>query len=268
MGVNVDRPKCVMIGSGNVATHLSRALSEQVEITQVYSRQKANAEYLISQNSLNAYAIDSYNDITGSADLYIISLVDDAISDAIAQTPHITSGIWVHTSGSTPIEVFADKKKGYGVFYPLQTFSKDKKNIDFKEIPILLEANTQSTLQFLERIACAVTSDVRHVGSEGRSQLHISAVFACNFANYMWTVADSILREKGMDISIFFPLLKETLAKALALGPRSSQTGPARRGDFAVIKRHLEALPENYRRIYTLLTSQILELYNNNDTQL
>lgn len=259
-----QRLKITLIGAGNVATHLGRALGEVADINAVYSRNLHNATSLASELGEGVIATDSLSNLPTDSDIYIISVVDDAIRPIVEATAYINGGIWAHTSGSTPMEVFAGVRDRYGVFYPLQTFSKTKM-VDVRQVPMLIEGSSPEVASILYSLAEGISKNVRYVDSKGREHLHIAAVFACNFVNYMWTQADSLLRPAGLDISVLMPLLEETLDKMRHVTPYEGQTGPARRGDLAIIEKHLRQLSDPHQhQLYEIISEQILHLYQPN----
>lgn len=253
-------PKVVMLGCGNVATHLARALhGAGAEVAQIYNHRIENARRLAAETG--ATATDTVDGIIDDADLYIISVVDDAILPLVESLGK-RQGVWVHTSGTTPASVLAPVTGRHGVLYPLQTFSRDVE-VDMTRVPIFTEAADDASLALIDRTAAAISRSVSHADSEKRKLLHISAVFACNFTNHLWSFAVDILREADEELDVLRPLIEVTLAKALAAGPLAGQTGPARRGDLGTIKSHLDALPEGEaRELYRLLSESILKKFH------
>lgn len=254
----VNNLKIVIIGSGNVATHMAKALDKVADVVQIHSRNIANATRLTEQLR-QACPTSDLNEIVTDADLYIVSVNDDAIAHIAGHTPS-TAGIWAHTSGSIPANIFAGHKKHYGVFYPLQTFNKVT-DVDFSEVPMLIEGESADTCEKLLKAARLISTRVDTADSEKRKLFHRAAVFACNFANYMWCIADDILQEGGYDLTILEPLLKMTLGNALKSGPEKSQTGPARRGDTHVMQNHIEALPDDKARLYNIISQSITDRF-------
>lgn len=255
------KPKCCLIGSGNVASQFAPVFSQYLDITTVYSRKLQNAKTLCQKLSDDVRAIDRLEELPVDADFYLISVSDNAISEILSSTKHVTSGIWAHTSGSVPMDVFKGEKNEYGVFYPLQTFSKNKK-VDFAEIPFLIEGNNEKVSDFLMKLASKVSDKIYLVDSDGRKKVHIAAVFACNFTNYLWNEADMILKESSLDLSLLKPLLKETLDKINVMSPLDAQTGPARRGDTETINEHLSLLDAERAYIYKMLSDGIRKNYD------
>ena len=252
-------PRVCIIGSGNVATHLALALEEIADIVQVYSHTLSNAQNLSDKLSKHPEVTDTLSGICNDADYYLIAVKDDFIETVARETPS-TDGIWAHTSGSVPMTVLAPYKKRYGVFYPLQTFSKQV-NVDFSTVPLFIEGNNQDTADELCSLARKVSTTVEPADSNRRQALHIAAVFACNFVNYMWSQADDLLRKEGLDISYLQPLLQETLRKISDCSPREAMTGPARRGDMNIINKHIAQLDSRKAKMYDFITREILKDY-------
>lgn len=246
-----------MIGAGNVATHLAPVFcsSGAGEVVQVYSHTLENAEALARQIP-GATATDSVADIRRDADIYVISIKDDAIATLVASLEP-NNALWLHTSGSVGMEALVPLSARHGVFYPLQTFSKDVE-LDMERVPIFIEGADDRVEEEIREFATRIFSSVYHADSETRKKMHISAVFACNFTNYLWTVAERLLAADGLPFSVLQPLLEETLRKALANSPASSQTGPAARGDRKIIDAHLALLDGRYKELYAMLSDEIM----------
>ncbi|TCC92097.1 DUF2520 domain-containing protein [Pedobacter frigiditerrae] len=241
--------KVVVIGAGNVATHLAKAIyAANVQVTQVWSYHNQNAQTLANQ--INAKAIANLNEIDLDADVCLISIKDDAIADIANQLKDFR-GLIAHTSGAVNLEVFANHFENYGVFYPLQTFSKSK-DISFADIPLCLEANNESSLTRLKELAGKLSKNIVEINSEKRKMLHLAAVFACNFTNHLYELADEILKANQLEFDILRPLIVETAAKVQNAFPLDVQTGPAIRNDEQTLIKHQELL---------LQQPQLLEIY-------
>lgn len=244
--------RITLIGSGNVAQHLIKAFakSERIEIGQVFSRKKESLMHLIGSDKI---ATD-FSDLK-EADLYVIAITDDAISKVSEQLP-FQNRLVVHTSGTSSIDIL-DPKNRRGVFYPLQTFSKNKA-VDFSIIPICLEAENQSDYVILETVARSVSKAVFQISSEQRKALHVSAVFVNNFTNYLYQIGQEICAEHQVPFEILKPLIQETAEKINTLNPIDAQTGPAKRHDTNTIEAHLAYLTnEKQKNIYKILTQSI-----------
>lgn len=248
--------RIVLLGSGNVATHLAEALGPR--LIQIWSRNYAHAISLAE--ATGAEAIENLEAIATDADLYIMSVSDDAIAPLALRLKGM-HGIWAHTSGSIGVDALDGVGDAHGVFYPLQTFSRNV-DVDMSQVPVFVEANNPEATVMLENTAAIFTSHIYRADSERRRKLHIAAVFACNFANYMWLKADRLLAGEGLDIRVFAPLIEATLAKAMTTGPEAGQTGPARRGDRSVIASHEAMLDDDDREIYSMLSSSILKHFH------
>lgn len=247
--------KIVFIGSGNVATHLAKALSATGHmIMQVFSRSGENATLLA--NEVGAGAVDGYHLINTEADLYLFCVKDDALQEVILQMPQ-TTGIWAHTAGSIPMSFFSSRKEEYGVIYPLQTFSKDRA-LGFTDIPLFIEGSTPATIHFLENMARSISREVHILPGEKRRYLHLAAVFACNFVNHMYHLSSEILLKEDIPFSLLRPLIEETAAKVMEMNPGEAQTGPAVRNDEEVMHNHLMLIADQrIKEVYTLISRSI-----------
>lgn len=247
--------KVVFLGAGNLATRLSLEMQQKgIRVSQVYSRTESNADRLAKRLACDWTAMPE--EVETDADLYIFSLKDTALAEVIRRV-RPNKGLWVHTAGSMPMEVFKGYTEHYGVLYPLQTFSKERP-VDFQVIPFFLEANTPENERKLQQVAEMLSKDVRFLSSEKRKSLHLAAVFACNFTNYMYVLAAKLLQEQGVSSEVLLPLIDETAAKIHAMSPKQAQTGPAIRFDENVINKHLAMLDEPaMRSIYQLISQNI-----------
>lgn len=252
--------RIVILGSGNLATPLAKSLKlAGLEIIQIYGRTEKQAKILA--NRLNTNYTNDLSLINPKADLYILCLSDDALLEAIGKIK-LKDPFIVHTSGTTPINIFGNKFSDYGVFYPLQTFSKEKE-IDFINIPLCIEANTANNEERLLTLAQKISKNVLPINSDQRKILHIGAVFASNFTNYLYSISKELLAEHNLSFNLLKPLIQESALKILDNHPEDAQTGPARRGDDQVIEKHLHHLKKHpeYKNIYKLFSKLIKDKY-------
>lgn len=215
--------KIVLLGAGNVGIHLCRALQnkEDLQLIQWYNRslnslEKESVPFAVTQN---------LNDII-EADLYIIS-VSDSVIPAISKALEGKKGLIAHTAGSISMEALG-AHENHGIFYPLQTFSKQKE-VDFNQIPLCLEANQQENLNLLKKVAQAIGGPVHLIDSAQRKALHVAAVFVNNFTNHLYTIGEELCNAHKVPFSVLQPLIAETADKIKHLPPSLAQTGPAAR---------------------------------------
>ncbi len=247
----------VLLGAGNVATHLYKAFSkaEDISVKQWYNRSYS----VISSYSNDVETIDNLNELK-EADIYIMAVSDDSISKLSKDLP-FENRLVAHTSGSVSIHDL-DKKNQRAVFYPLQTFSKDAK-LNFSDVPICVEVTEKSNLQFMKDLAETLGCKSYKIDTEQRQTLHLSAVFVNNFTNQLYRIAHEISDAKRINFDILKPLILETAKKVQNLSPYMAQTGPAKRNDKKTIKRHLKQIEsEEHKAIYELLTASIQKTHN------
>lgn len=252
--------KIALIGAGNLATVLGHALyNAKHDIVQVYSRTMAAAKQLAER--LNAVPTDDLETITNDADLYIIALKDSVLYEVIGKIcPNRSEKLFVHTAGSMPIDVFRGRTERYGVLYPMQTFSKTR-IVDFRNIPVFVEANSISTMQTIIGVAQSVSDNVQELSSTDRRYLHLAAVWACNYVNHCYDLAAEVLQKVGLPFDVMLPLTDETARKIHELSPREAQTGPAIRYDENIIGAQMQLMNDNpnARKIYELMAKSIHE---------
>lgn len=255
------KPKIVMVGAGNVATHIAPAISFSGigEVVQIYSRHIESAEALAAKIP-GAEAVNKPKEIAAEADIYLISVADDAIASVVEILPK-RDALYLHTSGSVGMDALAGLSERYGVFYPLQTFSKEV-SLDVKAVPLFVEGSLPEVETEIREFASGLFERIYHADSVTRKKMHISAVFACNFTNYMWTLAEELLKHDNLPFDVLRPLLEETLRKAFVNSPSASQTGPAIRGDRKIVDSHLGLLDGKEKEIYKLLSESIMARVN------
>ncbi len=236
--------KIAIVGTGNVSHHLNKAISKANGLTVV---QIINSRSYIQENT------------TDLPDIYIIAVSDNAINSVAKQLKN-TKSLVVHTSGSISMHALPERVRR-GVFYPLQTFSKQSE-IDFKMVPLCLEVEKQDDLFLLKKLASALSNSVYDTSSEQRKSIHLAAVFVNNFTNHLYQIGNEICAENRVPFEILKPLIIETAKKIESLAPIEAQTGPAKRNDTKTVERHLNQLKNsNLKEIYTLLTKSIQNTY-------
>ncbi|QWX85666.1 DUF2520 domain-containing protein [Cellulophaga sp. HaHaR_3_176] len=245
----------VLIGTGNIATHLfdTFSLYDATHVIQVVGRSQESLSYFSDKVDTRLLT----NQIK-EADIYIVAVSDDAIPEVSKKLKPL-KGLVVHTSGS--VAMTALLSNNIGVFYPLQTFTKGKK-VNFKNIPICIEAEKSANLKTLSSIAEVISDTVYNITSEQRKHLHLAAVFVNNFTNYMYAIGNDICDINNVPFDILKPLIKETALKIEGLSPLDAQTGPAKRDDIETMQRHLGQLKSrNQQKIYKLLSESIQKKY-------
>ena len=248
----------VLVGAGNIAAHLCKAIHKSLDfkVIQVYNRSEKSLAFFPS----TLHKTSSLAEIK-EADLYIIAVSDDAIV-SFSERLLIKDKLVVHTSGSVPMEALSDKNRK-GVFYPLQSFSKNSE-VYFSEIPICIETQNDTDLVLLKQLGNSISNNVLTVSSEKREKIHLSAVIVNNFVNYLYQVANDLMQEQSLSFDLLKPLILETANKITSLSPAEAQTGPAKRNDKKTIEKQLNLLKESpYKDIYQDLTNSILKKYNN-----
>ena len=244
--------KIVILGAGNLGTHLFRVFTQakEVHVVQWYNRSLEN----IKQYPKEVAITDQLGHLE-EADVYLVALSDDAIPITANELAPL-KGIVAHTAGSVPMDVLKHHTN-QGVFYPLQTFSKNRA-VDFKSIPICIEANNDQNKETLTKLAHAIGENIHYINSTQRMGLHTAAVFVNNFTNHLYQVGAQICEEQEVPFDLLRPLIAETVVKIESITPKEAQTGPALRNDKTTLQKHMDQLSNPvFKNLYLTLTESI-----------
>jgi predicted short-subunit dehydrogenase-like oxidoreductase (DUF2520 family) len=203
-----------------------------------------------------------------STKVILVSVPDHSLKEVLHSIRCSPETLVAHTAGSFGLDIFPDHLRHKGIFYPLQTFSQNRK-VNFTDLPILLEASDDESAEILKSLAESLYGKVYFVDINQRIMLHLAAVFVCNFTNHLFTEGREIASRAGFPFEILVPLIKETVSKAIEDGPENSQTGPAVRHDDNTIEKHLDLLSfsPDLQGIYKNMTKSIIEYYNRKDSR-
>jgi predicted short-subunit dehydrogenase-like oxidoreductase (DUF2520 family) len=241
-----------LIGCGKVGTSLARRLVEKgFQVNYIFNRTPDKAIEL--SREIGGKPITELEDVSKEEHWIIISVADDRVAE-VSQRLQSTHALLTHTSGVLPSNAIGQSRNGY--FYPLQSFSTER-STEWSKVPLFIEANAEEDRKSLREIAALIGGSVHEIDAEQKKHLHLAAVFINNFTNHMLVLAERIAQEKQLDFSIFHALLQETVDKAIAIGPKNAQTGPAIRGDEKTIEQHISLLPEELKDIYRFITNDI-----------
>ncbi len=251
----------IIIGSGNVAFHLAKALRKSdATLLGIYSRNKKEGKNIATKNKCTYFS--DIIKIDKTADIYLLCVSDDSIQEVVASLPSSIKSdkIVAHTSGAQPMLEILEGCKYCGIFYPLQTFSK-KRKLNYSKIPFCITGSNTKTIETLATLAKKISSIVEIVSDQDRQIIHASAVLINNFTNHLIYRAEALLTNRNLKPSILQPLLIETIKKQKKLGAYNAQTGPARRADISTIEKHLDLLLNSDQEIYTSISKSISQTY-------
>lgn len=246
----------VILGAGHVAWHFAHHLqSAGIEVRQIYNRTQRKAESLAGE--IGATAAHTPESIDRTADLYLMAISDDALEN-VADELRLNNQLLVHMAGSVSLDILSGKARQWGVLYPLMSFTRGQ-SLDLGEVPFFIEAGDSESLERLAELAGKLSRRVYQMDSQHRARLHLAAVIASNFSNHMLTLAEKILHEDHLSVDLLGPIMTETLKKAMNISPAKAQSGPAIRGNSAVIGRHLAMLNDDRitQELYRIISESI-----------
>ena len=249
--------KIAIVGAGNVASFFAKKFAAAgFTIVSIHSKNLVHAESLASE--VQAIASNTLSSMGSDFDFLLFAVSDDALKACVAEVPASNNFCWLHTSGAMAKEIFSEKTNKYGVFYPLQTFTKSV-SLSQSVFPVLIESSSEEIQQALEKLAAQIQLPFQYADSDQRKNIHLAAVFACNFSNHLYQIASEILADQKLPFDLLLPLIQETVAKLNYLSPAAAQTGPAIRNDLEVISAHIALLKEHpqWAQVYQLLSAEI-----------
>jgi predicted short-subunit dehydrogenase-like oxidoreductase (DUF2520 family) len=261
---NSEIRKIALIGAGKLATNFAFTLKKSgYSILQVYDRSVEPGKKLAGK--VSASYIGNLNELTERADLYALAVSDSALKE-IAEKIRLNDQLIIHFSGTADISVLKGSSLNYGILYPPQTFTI-KPGSGFLNIPLCLEANNQESERILTKFAGTLSEKIFKVNSYQRTIIHLSAIFASNFTNFMYAVAEDLLTENDLPMDLLQPIIKKTASNARHKDIYGFQTGPAIREDLKIMKTHLDFLSDKpeYKKIYQILTDSIIKFKHQND---
>lgn len=249
--------KVVIFGTGNLATHLYRAFSNasQLQVVAVWGR-STPSKSAFGSASIRTQSLSKIP----KADVYFVCITDDAVSDFAKRLSK--DFFVVHTSGALALDALTHERRG--IFWPIQTFSKNR-DVSFKQVPICIEAANKSDLNMLHQVAQAIAANPTEVNSKERAFLHVAAVFVNNFVNQLYHTASDLLETQNVSYQLLKPLILETAKKGVEGAPNQMQTGPAKRGDKSVMKKQESLLTTEQKKLYVTLSKAIYKTHNNNE---
>jgi len=255
--------KIILIGAGKLATNLAFTLTKKgFTILQVYNRTRESGTKLAEK--ISSSYIDDLRELSSKADLYALAVSDSALQE-VSDRIRLKNQMIIHFSGTADISVLRESSSNYGVLYPPQTFNL--RSAGFQNIPLCIEANNGESEKKLSAFAATLSDKIFTVSSDQRRTIHLSAIFASNFTNFMYSIAEDLLSAKNLPMALLAPIIEKTKTNAMQKNIFSLQTGPAIREDLDMIKTHIDILsgkPE-FREIYRILSESIINYKHQND---
>jgi predicted short-subunit dehydrogenase-like oxidoreductase (DUF2520 family) len=261
---DIEKPiTLTIIGAGNLAWHLCHAFTDKgFKIDKIINRSAGSAAGLASE--IGTKYTTNFGVSNSESDFTILA-IDDSFIEHTLDKMNVSNTIILHTSGSTDMDIFKTRTEKFGVLYPVQSFTKNKR-VSFSGIPVCIEASDQSTLDLLLKLASGISNNVQVMSSEKRRILHLAAVIANNFTNHLIARAFDFLEKNEIDKQLILPLLEETFEKIKLFGSGDSQTGPARRNNVEILRKHLEIIKDEQelKNLYNVISKSIIAYYSPN----
>ncbi len=254
--------KLSLIGAGNTGTVLARLIHNKgLKLVDLWSRNPLHAEELASK--VDGRPIQQLHSLSDEADLFLIAVPDTAIESVVHPAFFHNKPVF-HTAGSVSRNVLQTISSEFGVLYPLQSLRKEQTRIP--KIPFLIDGNTDTSLQLIEKLARILSDDVQLANDEQRLHYHLAAVVSGNFTNHLYSLTEQFCKTHDLNFLQLLPLIQEIAERLNTRSPVLSQTGPAARGDIATIEHHLTLLEKEpgLQKIYRIMSDSIREFQSKN----
>jgi predicted short-subunit dehydrogenase-like oxidoreductase (DUF2520 family) len=271
-----------VIGCGRVGQTLAALLHQHgvCVVQDLYSRSAASAKQAAA--FVGAGRVASALADMRAADVWLLSVPDGQIAQvaaqlAAAQGQALKNAVVWHNSGFLSAEVLAPLQDVGAVtasVHPVLSFATPASAVaQFAGTLCGLEGQPEA-LAVLRPWVAAIGGQGFEIESAKKPLYHAAAVFCSNFTVVLQGVAQEAWRESGVPAELLAPLtqalLQSSVANVSKLGPAEALTGPAARGDTAVVQRQAEVVQAwhpNAGEAYRLLSDMASQLKRTGSTQ-
>jgi predicted short-subunit dehydrogenase-like oxidoreductase (DUF2520 family) len=256
-------PRVAIIGAGRAGRSLALALTRAAVPVTVCVRRPTDLPPPIE------CSLDPWAEILSAADVVLLAVPDDAITEVAARVNDATLArtVVLHCSGlrdRTALAPLEGNAAGLGSFHPLQTLAGDTEAAERLRAAFAVLEGDAVAVAAGRRLAAVLGMRALELQAADKPKYHAAAVITSNYTVTLAAVAARLAREAGVPeeaaTRIFLPLLAGTVRNLDQLGPGSALTGPIRRGDVGTVRAHLAALDGESRRLYAVLGLSAVEL--------
>lgn len=249
----------VLIGAGNVSTVLGRSLVQAGHhIKAIWNRDPEKAKILASE--LGTVSVNNLIALPTYADIFLLAVSDASIAEVAGQLT-IHQGVLVHTAGAVSKHVLAATSDHFGVLWPMKMIRTSMQTLG--PCVVIIDGNAEANLQIIRKLADSISDQVSYANDEKRLEMHMLAAITSNFTNHLYHLAAAYCTKKGIDFSLFYPLIEGGIAQIRKQHPQQVQAGPAFRGDLVTIEKHRHLLKSDadLLKIYDHMTQSILHKF-------
>jgi predicted short-subunit dehydrogenase-like oxidoreductase (DUF2520 family) len=189
---------------------------------------------------------DDLTDAARGVDVVVIATPDDAIAAVAAAVTPRAKTIVVHLSGSLGLDALAPHARR-GALHPLVPLPNALVGAARLASGVTFAVSGEPVTR---QMALSLGGRVVEVADADRASYHAAACIAANHVVALLGQVERVAAAAGLDLEAFLPLTRAAVDDVEELGPRRALTGPAARGDWATLSRHLDALPARERPGY------------------
>ena len=202
-----------------------------------------------------------HDDLSAAArgvDILVIATPDDAVASTAATVAPEAGTTVLHLSGSLGLDVLAPHPRR-AALHPLVPLPNAVVGATRLASGVTFAVSGDPVARLL---ALSLDGRVVEVADADRAAYHAAACIAANHVVALLGQVERVAASAGLDLEAFLPLTRAAVDDVAALGPRRALTGPAVRGDWDTLSRHLDALPARERAGYqagAALATQLAE---------
>jgi predicted short-subunit dehydrogenase-like oxidoreductase (DUF2520 family) len=246
-------PGVAIVGPGRVGQALGKLLAGAgVPVRYVAARRLAAARRAVRFIG-SGQAVGLGDSRLAEASVLILATADSAIGEVarnLAGLRRDWSGkVALHTCGSLPASVLgplARRGAVIGSLHPFQTIPNPRAGIrNLKRCYWGVEGDAAAR-RIATQYVRALHGVAFSVKPSAKTLYHLSAFLVCPTVVTLMDRSERLLRKSGVPAKIARPMLgrfvAETVRNFVELGGRRALTGPAARGDWPTLERHLAAL--------------------------
>lgn len=262
------RMRVGFVGAGKVGFTLGRYFTERnVCVSGYYSRSLKSSKEAAAFTKTKYY--EKIEELIKESDTLFLTVPDGSIREVCSELTKadIEGKIICHCSGAMSSMVFSGIRQkgayGYSVHPICAVGDKLTGYRDFSKVYLTIEGD-EAYLTQLQELFLSLGNQAEVISAEKKIRYHAAAVFASNLMVGLYDSAVELFTSCGLSSAFSEAALRSLFygnaEKIAEHGAVAALSGPVERGDAETVEKHLEELEGDKRKIYLLLSKQLIGL--------